>query len=328
MPEQQQKNIVTDNTDLSLAEILLRISKWKSFFLNKKRYLLVAIIFGIIVGFIYSKLDKPKFNAVLTFVVDEDKGGLGGGAMGLASQLFDIGSGGANIFNGPNLIDLIKSKLIVENTLLTKVNFNNKKLTLLEYYEYLENDKKDISKFQNFQDNERAKDSLLNVVYKKIIKNNLKIEQKDKKISIITIEVQSIDEMFSKLFCESIAKEVSDFYILTKSKKAKINVDILQKQADSIRGELNISMYGVASGTDNIYNLNPSLFVKRFNISKNQINVQANTAILTQLVANLELAKVSLRKETPLIQIIDNPKFPLERKKVNLVSAMLIGSLI
>jgi hypothetical protein len=36
---------------------------------------------------------------------------------------------------------------------------------------------------------------------------------------------------------ESIVKEVSEFYITTKSKKARTNVFILQKQADSVRIE-------------------------------------------------------------------------------------------
>ena len=34
-------------------------------------------------------------------------------------------------------------------------------------------------------------------------------------------------------------KETSDFYIETKSKKARINVEILQKQVDSVKNELN-----------------------------------------------------------------------------------------
>lgn len=48
---------------------------------------------------------------------------------------------------------------------------------------------------------------------------------------------------------------------------------------------------------------------------KRQVDVRANTAILTQLVANLEMAKVTLRKETPLIQIIYRPIMLLEKKK-------------
>jgi uncharacterized protein involved in exopolysaccharide biosynthesis len=51
--------------------------------------------------------------------------------------------------------------------------------------------------------------------------------------------------------------------------------------------------------------------------------VQANTAILTQLVANLEMAKVTLRKETPLVQIIDAPILPLKKEKVSKLMSLI-----
>jgi hypothetical protein len=44
------------------------------------------------------------------------------------------------------------------------------------------------------------------------------------------------------------------------------------------------------------------------------VDVQANTAILTEeLVKQTELAKVTLRKETPLIQIMNGPILPLTK---------------
>ncbi len=51
--------------------------------------------------------------------------------------------------------------------------------------------------------------------------------------------------------------------------------------------------------------------VRRAPSAKRQVDVQANKAILTELVKQTELAKVTLRKETPLIQIIDRPILPL-----------------
>ena len=99
-------------------------------------------------------------------------------------------------------------------------------------------------------------DFILQQIHKELIdKNHLSITQKDKKISIITIDVSSEDELFSKILCESIAKETSDLYIETKSKKARINKDVLQKQVDSVRYELNRAITGVAAETDNVYNL-------------------------------------------------------------------------
>jgi uncharacterized protein involved in exopolysaccharide biosynthesis len=77
-----------------------------------------------------------------------------------------------------------------------------------------------------------------------------------------------------------------------------------------------------------VYNLNPALNVKRTPSTRRQVDVQANTAILTQLVAQLELSKVSLRKETPLVQLIDRPILPLEKDKVGKLKAIIIGGFL
>jgi uncharacterized protein involved in exopolysaccharide biosynthesis len=171
-------------------------------------------------------------------------------------------------------------------------------------------------------------DSILGIISYTIIKEHLTIAQKDKKASIITLEVKTENELFSKLFCEQLAKETSNFYIETKSKKSRINVDILQKQTDSIRGELNGAIAGVASAMDNVFNLNNALTSRAAPSKKRQVDVQANTAILTQLVAQLELAKVNLRKETPLIQIIDQPILPLKKEKLGRIKTFVLGGFL
>ena len=169
---------------------------------------------------------------------------------------------------------------------------------------------------------------MLFIIYKDLIKYDLSVFQKDKKITIMNIEINSINEQFAKVFCETIAKETSEYYVEIKSKKSRMNVDILQHQADSIRAELNSAISGVAVETDNVFNLNAAMNVKRTPSARRQVDVQANTAILTQLVGNLELAKVTLRKETPLIQIIDRPIFPLEKEKVGKLKSLVIGGFL
>jgi len=174
------------------------------------------------------------------------------------------------------------------------------------------------------------KDSIISVLYEMITSSSgiLSVAQIDKKVSIISVEVNSKNEQFSKYFAESIVKEVADFYVETKSKKARNNVAILQRQADSIRNELNLAITGVAVTSDNTFNLNPALNVNRIPSTKKQIDVQANTAILTQLVTNLEMAKVTLLRETPLIQIIDRPTLPLKKDKPGKEKSLLIGGIL
>ena len=84
----------------------------------------------------------------------------------------------------------------------------------------------------------------------------------------------------------------------------------------------------MAAATDNVFNLNAALNVRASPSKRKQVDVQANTAILTQLVAQLELAKVSLRKETPLIQVIDLPILPLEKEKLGKLKSLVLGGFL
>jgi uncharacterized protein involved in exopolysaccharide biosynthesis len=58
------------------------------------------------------------------------------------------------------------------------------------------------------------------------------------------------------------------------------------------------------------------------------VDVQANTAILTELVKQTELAKVTLRKETPLIQVIDRPILPLPKEKIGKAKGIVFGGIL
>ena len=105
-------------------------------------------------------------------------------------------------------------------------------------------------------------------------------------------------------------------------------MEILIKQRDSIREELNEGITNVAVANDNTFMLNPALNVNRTPSAKKQIDVQTNSAILTELIKQIELAKVSLRKETPLIQVIDRPILPLPKEKFGKAKGIVLGGIL
>jgi uncharacterized protein involved in exopolysaccharide biosynthesis len=334
MTDEQQQ---VDNDEISLKELIQKIQEWIAYLKTQWKLIIGIAALGGIIGFVYASFQKPTYVATTTFVLDEDKGGGMGGAMGLASSFgFDLGGGGGGLFTSSNIVELMKSRLVVEKTILNPVQVAGKEISLADYYIQINELNKGSSKKPalakiNFPiNNDRTKfsleqDSILYSISSALINNNLTIAQKDKKVSIISLTVKSESELFSKLFCEQLLKETSDFYIETKSKKSRLNVDILQNQVDSIRAELNSAITGVASESDNVYNLNPAFNVKSAPSKRRQVDVQANTAILTQLVAQLEISKVSLRKETPLVQLIDRPILPLEKEKVGRLKSLIFG---
>ena len=336
-------NKQTANDEISLKELIEKAREWYAYLFSKWKVIVLAGVVGASLGLAYSLISKPTYTATLSFVVEDEKSGGGGlsGALGLASQFgFDLGGGSSSIFSGPSLTELFKSRIMVEQTLLTPVVLNNKTISLAEMY--IQNAKwrddiwEDMPKLRNIQFLPETKrkyftrihDSILGVIYEKLSKNNLSVLQKDKKVSIITMDVSSTNELFAKYFCEGLVRQVGQFYITTKSKKARMNMAILEKQTDSIRRELNSAITGVASANDNTFGLNPSLNVRRAPSARRQVDVQANTAILTELVKQTELAKVTLRKETPLIQVIDKPILPLENDRVGKLKGIVFGGFI
>jgi hypothetical protein len=329
------------NDEITLKEILIKVQDWISYVVSRWKIILLAGIIGASLGLAYSLIKKPIYTATLSFALEDEKSGGGlGGALGLASQFgLDLGGGGGSIFTGSNLTELFKSRSMVEQTLLSPVTSNGKSISLAELF--IQNEKwrdkwNDNPKLKNIQflpnDNRknftRVHDSVMGVMYKKLSKEGLAVAQKDKKISIISIDMASTNELFAKYFCEALAKQVSDFYVTSKSKKARMNMYILQRQTDSIRRELNGAITGVAVANDNTFGLNPAMNVRRAPSSRRQVDVQANTAILTELVKQTELAKVTLRKETPLIQIIDLPILPLAKERFGKVKGIIVGGLL
>ena len=346
MSENKNTGFQIQEDEINLKELISKLKRWYFFLKSKWAIIFIIGILGGTIGFTYAFYQKPTYTAILTFALEDDKSSGGGltGALGLANSLgIDLGTSAGGAFSGANLIELMKSRTLIERALLNPITVSGKTSSLVEYYlgfskmsekfkhkngladlHYLVNDNR-----LNFS---LQKDSVLGEVYKKVVGDNtaglLNVSQKDKKISIISIEVTSEDEYFSKALTESVVKEVSEFYINTKSRKARTNVAILQKQADSIRNELNTAISGVAQASDNVFNLNNALNIKRTPSTRRQVDVQANTAILTQLVTNLEMAKVTLLKETPLIQIIDKPILPLKKTIISKIKSILFASFL
>lgn len=334
-------NMPIENDEISLKELIEKVKNAYNYLLSKLKIIMIIVLGGAICGLTYSILKKPVYTATLSFALEDEKGGGGlGGALGLASSFgLDLGGSGGGIFTGSNLTELFKSRSMVEKTLLSPVNVNGKVISLAEMF-IQDNEWRNIwkkspkfSKIEFLPNGDRknftrAQDSILGKIYDNLSKEGFSVAQKDKKISIISIDISSTNELFAKYFCESLATEVGKFYVDTKSKKARINMGILERQVDSIRNELNGAITGVALANDNTFNLNPALNIRRAPSARRQVDVQANTAILTELVKQAELAKVTLRKETPLIQVIDRPILPLHKDHFGKLKGIIIGSFL
>lgn len=331
---------VTSEDELTLKQLMAALANYWEYLLKKWPIIIATGLFGGLIGFAYAYVQKPIYIGELTFAMEDEKGGGGlGGALGLASQFgFDMGSSGG-AFSGDNLLQFMKSRSMIEKSLLTAVMINKKEQTLADFYIDIHNlrngwmSKPHLINIHFLPREDRrtfsiTKDSILGEIHKSVKNNLLTVDKLDKKLSILVVRVRSENELFSKYFTEVLTREVSNFYVETKTIKSSQNKEILQHQTDSIRRELNSAISGVAYSIDVNPNANRARQSLTVPSQRRQVDVQANSAILTELIKNLEIAKVSLRKETPLIQVIDRPILPLQKIKVSRRNALLTGGFI
>lgn len=334
------ENKNTLEKEVTLKEIILKLQEWMSFFWKKKWLLFAAGVIGMILGLGLALKSTKSYIATTTFVLEngEKAGGLGAYS-GLASMVgLDVGGGGG-IFQGDNILELYKSRKMIEKTLTSDIDTSSKE-TIGDRYLKVNGLKEawgEQLKINNFSfkvipsltKQIRFRDSIINSIVRNINMNLLKVGKPDKKLSIIQVDVSSNDEVFAKRFNEELVKNVSDFYIQTKTQKSMDNISALQRKTDSVKTEMNGAIYRSVAVADATPNANLTRQVQRIvPIQRAQISVEANKAILGELVKNLEMAKMALMREAPLVQVIDEPRYPLNIERLGKTKSMIVGGFL
>ena len=325
------------NEEISLKELIQKAGDWFAYFKSQWKIIFLAGIIGGLLGLGYSYTKKTIYTAKLSFALEE-KGSGGGNLSSLAAQfgLGGIGGGDGGVFSGGNMIELLKSRFLIEKTLLSTVTINGKSDLLLNRYirfnkldkAWAKNKKLVDLKFANADRTHFTlqQDSVLGMISASLIASNVAVAQQDKKLSIINISVASTDEIFAKVFSEKLIETVTDFYIETKTKKTRANILVLEDRADSVQRELNAAMYGRAQfGDQNMGLIRQEAAVPKL---KQEMRVQMLGTLYGELIKNLEFAKLTLMREEPLVQIIDQPILPLPKTGLGKLKAMMIGGFL
>ncbi len=321
--------------EVSLKDIIKRIKQITAFLLSKWIIIVLFGIVGGVLGLLYAWNSKPKYSATLNFVLSETSSG--GNLLGLANQFgINLGNDNDNVFSSDNIIALMKSRRMVQQALFGKP-LNSKK-SLLNIY--VNDNKLNESWQQNvrtkyaypFPENEDAmtlvQDSLARNIYTSVETNILDISQPDKSQSIYIITSTSSNELFSYYLTKYLVDFTSGFYISTKTSTAKQNLSMLQHEADSIRRALGGAITSAGSQTDYTFNLNPAYQVQRSSAQQSQVSATALGQAYGQVLQSLEIAKITLQKETPLYQIIDAPTLPLEAIKPGKLTSIILGGIL
>lgn len=327
----------SSSEDITLSQVLVRIGEIKSYLLSKwKQFLLVALVFALL-GIALSFLLKPKYKANLTFVLEESQSESPLGAYaGIASQFgFDLGGmTGSNVFSEDNLTELLSSRKIVEEALLNKNSINGKEQLLVNHFmdspllnKWTDEELLGTIRFPASRDSfTMVQDSLLFEIFTLVTEKYLTVKNVSAKSTILLVECLSKDEQFSKHLVENLMKSVTDFYISNKTQRARETVAFVKERTDSIAGALSAAELRLARYKDSRHStIRAEGYMEELRLTR---DVQILNAMYAEAVKNLELSKVTLLNQTPLIQIIDSPIMPLEVVEITPFKGIVLGAFI
>ncbi|HET7643642.1 MAG TPA: Wzz/FepE/Etk N-terminal domain-containing protein [Nitrososphaeraceae archaeon] len=299
---------------------IIMLNSFLKMILKKWWLFIIVMLFAGIGGIFYASIHKIEYKSRLTFALD-DQGSSAGGFMNIASQLGLSIDGGKDIFTGDNIIEIMKSRRMIEKVLLSVDTFNNKPYTFIEYY------LKESAKPKRYAEMKihfpvgqlkstlsYQQDSLLYETYK-IFLNNIVAQKVDRKLSIYEVSVTNPDEKFTKDFTDKIVAETNNFYIEIRTKKAKETLVILEKRVAAMKGNLSSSIADKATIQD--INTNPAFTEAQVPVQKQQANIQVYGAVYEEMFKNLEVARLQYLNQIPLMQIIDAADYPMQKIKIS-----------
>lgn len=316
-------------TTVVVNTIMNEAKAMAEFWWNMRRQFIIILIVANGLAALFYFLQKPQYHSETSFILEE-KSSTGGSLSGLASQFgIDLGGLGAggSIFSGDNILDIPRSRYIIEKVLLSKLDSSKGKLslTLADHYLPQLHKRLPLVTFNGVaypQPMTRLQDSILYLIFDKIVQKQLLVDRLNKKGSIIKVSMVSESEIFSKIFADRLVYETIQFYVDQKTSVSSKNIARLEKRADSLQRIINNKSY--QSANLQILDANAAYKSTAVPVELSQREKTISFALYTEVVKNLEASRMSLASQTPIINMLDSAKYPLVNKKKPLW--ILLGS--
>lgn len=322
------------NQSISLAQVWAWVKVIFLFGINRWKQLLLAGILGGLLGIGIAWLIKPKYKASLSFLLNENEGGMNlnlSSIAGLAGA-YGMGGGGGQV-NEDKLLFIAGSRNIIGQTLLKKAIVYGKEDLLVNHY--IEEFKmlsgfgsdtalKDFERFTHSQLSELtyAENKVLDKIYTNLQKGGLYTVDAKKKAGIvaqgagiITLNFTTKNEELSKQFIDHLYLVLSNFYIQKSTLKQLRSYELISHRADSIKAVLFEREGEGASYADQ--NKGLVRMQGRIELERAKRDVEMLSLMYAEVLKNQEVARFTLENQTPVFQVIDAPTLPLEKIKLS-----------
>jgi hypothetical protein len=307
--------------DPTLIDIIRYFKSKKSLIINNKNLIFLLTILGFFIGVLYSYNQNPMYKAEISFILESP----------------NDRSNNQNLYKEVDIEVLAKSRYIIEKTLNSKIEIDEKTTTLSEYYMRCNN--------SNTNDNEGRtssnttlslkkankflyqQDSIVEKIYRKLLPLiNIKIKDKDNAFS--KIEIINENQLFAKLFCIQLVSTLDNYFTEISIARNNKKLYPFRQEVDSLIFSVNNLIVQNAFIADNLFGLNKAMEEKSAVLNSNSVLEKIYIENQVQMRQNLLNAKFDkeLIKNTNSIMILDEPRLPLIKIKTSAFTSILISS--
>lgn len=298
---------MNNNDEASLKEIILTIS---DYVIELKKYFIVllsVLIISSLAGYFYAKSTETQYEALLSFIVNENNATQSSAVSGLATQFgFNLAGGSTSSLNQYNIIEILKSEKIISSTLNRRDSISGKHDLLLNHFIRINNLPQD-----NLVDTEevRSKDSILNIV-SNMIYHQLDVSFQNES-GVLNLRHVSKNPDFAISFVELLIEEMIQMYSSWQTEKPRDHFRYITHDVDSIKKELWKAQEDYAREKDQ--NIRVTTNSGKLNEIRCLLKMEDLSRTYKMLLEEERVAKRTLLYEKPIIRIIDRPRHPLKK---------------
>ncbi|MEZ5014525.1 MAG: hypothetical protein R2794_09560 [Chitinophagales bacterium] len=325
------------NDEINIGDLFTKIGEYRKYIFRKWWVvLLVALGLAFALRF-YVKWKKEEYIAHADFAVKGTEGSSTSTLASLASS-FGIGITTGTEFTNDLFLGILQSRTLVKEALVQKRTMSVKP-GVAPREDYLANfyiemyprwaKKKKVKDFRlehgSLDSISRYEDSCLTVIYDELIDNDISTEFSDD-VGMNQMEVSTISRDFSYYMADYLAEAGSDYYINSQVVNETETVDLMQHKADSLRALLDEKESILASIQDgSSYQVKYSGYLSQNRLLR---DITLITTEYSTTYAQLQLARFDLQNKTPLVDMIDQPKFATIKEKEQTTFYMIIGFIL
>lgn len=328
--------VPVNDDEITLKELILLVQSYVKELFSHWKWIVLA---GIVVGglmVVNTLLQDVKYNSKLTFTLEG--GGKGGSALGMLSNF--IGIPGAGESNALKMIELMKSRAMIESALLQKVIIDGKEdyfanhIIRLEddvvvYTDEEETDTLFISSAE-IDKTDRNTNKLINKLRGYMVGSEERAGamsiSHDEETGFVSINTAMMDEELAVEFPTVLFFEAKEFFTEKAISSNIRTLEFVTEKYDSITTLLSSKEYQLAKFKESSRGV--YLETEQLEYMRLEKDVRILLEQLGELIKNKEQVAFLVQSTTPNINEVDLPVYPAKKTKISLPKNLIIGGFL